>query len=159
MKIKNQELKQRQLLLEETDAKISQQKKELQLEIEERKKAEDALTESEDRFRSVVQTAGDAIINITRRKEMEGAEHDALVKSDILYHQLRQEHEIAANVFKNIINYDKLKLPNVRYYLSAMDTFCGDLVLSTSKPSGGFLRFAGILPGTAALRPLAAFPQ
>jgi len=60
-------------------------------------------------------------------------------KDQLAYHQMRveQEHEVAEKVFANIIRPSSLSVPNLKYLLSPVAIFNGDLLLAAPKPAGG----------------------
>jgi two-component system, HptB-dependent secretion and biofilm response regulator len=51
--------------------------------------------------------------------------------------RLMREHEVAKKVFDNIAHSGNLDHPNIKYSLSPMSVFNGDLLLCAAKPSGG----------------------
>ena len=60
-------------------------------------------------------------------------------RNEIQYYsdRLIQEQEVAKRVFDNIAHRGNLEKPNVKFLLSPMSVFNGDLLLCASKPSGG----------------------
>jgi len=75
-----------------------------------------------------------------------------------LYRKLRRDYEIAAKVFRNVIRRDDLQLKNVKYMLSSMDIFCGDLAVALPKSGGGLYAFLGDFTGHGLIAALGAIP-
>jgi len=75
-----------------------------------------------------------------------------------LYRQLRRDYEIAAKVFRKVIRRDDLQLKNVKYMMSSMDIFCGDLAITLPKPDGGLYAFLGDFTGHGLIAAIGAIP-
>jgi len=75
-----------------------------------------------------------------------------------LYRQLRHDYEVAAKVFRKVIRRDDLQLRNVKYLLSSMDIFCGDLAIALPKPDGGLYAFLGDFTGHGLIAAIGAIP-
>lgn len=76
-----------------------------------------------------------------------------------LHHdRLVHEQEVAKQVFDNIAHPGCIKAPNIKYLLSPMAVFNGDLVLASRKPSGGMLVFLGDFTGHGLPAAIGAMP-
>ncbi|KPA16458.1 chemotaxis protein CheY [Candidatus Magnetomorum sp. HK-1] len=80
------------------------------------------------------------------------------MKMEGLYRKLRHDYEVAAKVFRNVIRRDDLQLKNVKYMLSSMDIFCGDLAIALPKPNGGLYAFLGDFTGHGLIAAIGAIP-
>ena len=60
-------------------------------------------------------------------------------EDELAYHQARiqQEQRVTEGVFSNIVHPGCLDVPYIKYLLSAVAVFNGDLLLAALKPSGG----------------------
>ena len=76
-----------------------------------------------------------------------------------LHHdRLVHEQEVAKQVFDNIAHPGCIDAPNIKYLLSPMAVFNGDLVLASRKPSGGMLVFLGDFTGHGLPAAIGAMP-
>lgn len=70
--------------------------------------------------------------------------HDQL---DTLYQQLHREHEIAKQVFANVIRTDYIEFPHMKYFLCPMEIVGGDLILAAAGLTGNQFLFLGDFTG------------
>ncbi|MEE8398905.1 MAG: SpoIIE family protein phosphatase [Desulfobacterales bacterium] len=70
--------------------------------------------------------------------------HDQL---ETLYQQLHREHEIAKQVFANVIRTDYIEFSHMKYLLCPMEIVGGDLILAASGLSGNQFIFLGDFTG------------
>lgn len=76
-----------------------------------------------------------------------------------LHHdRLIHEQEVAKQVFDNIAHPGCISAPNIKYLLSPMAVFNGDLVLASRKPSGGMYVFLGDFTGHGLPAAIGAMP-
>jgi len=81
-------------------------------------------------------------------------------KDELAYHQMRveQEHAVAEKVFANIIRPSSLSVPNLKYLLSPVAIFNGDLLLAAPKPAGGQHVMVGDFTGHGLPAAIGAMP-
>jgi len=72
--------------------------------------------------------------------------------------RLIHEQEVAKQVFDNIAHPGCIDAPNIKYLLSPMAVFNGDLVLASRKPSGGMYVFLGDFTGHGLPAAIGAMP-
>ncbi len=70
--------------------------------------------------------------------------HDQL---ETVYQQLNREHEIAKQVFANVIRTDYIEFPHMKYLLCPMEIVGGDLILAAAGLSGNQFVFLGDFTG------------
>ncbi len=70
----------------------------------------------------------------------------------------RREQELAKKVFDNIAHMGCLDQLNIRYLLSPMSIFHGDVLLASRKPSGGLVVFLGDFTGHGLPAAIGAMP-
>ncbi len=82
-------------------------------------------------------------------------QHDELV-----HHQQRQlaEHEVAEQVFAKIVHRGSLDLPGIRYLISPVAIFNGDLLLAARRPAGGLHLLLGDFAGHGLPAAIGAMP-
>lgn len=71
---------------------------------------------------------------------------------------IETEQDVAHRVFQSIMNRDRLNLPNVRYSLSPMSVFNGDLLLVAEKPDGGTSLLIGDFTGHGLAASIGSLP-
>lgn len=81
-------------------------------------------------------------------------------RDQIQYHTDRMVHEqeVAKKVFDNIAHRGCLDSPNIRYILSPMSIFNGDMLLAAEKPSGGLHLMLGDFTGHGLPAAIGAMP-
>jgi CheY-like chemotaxis protein len=62
-------------------------------------------------------------------------------------HRLQQEHEIVEHIFSNALKYSWLDQNFIRYYVSPVSAFNGDVLLAERKPDGGLCVLLGDFTG------------
>ncbi|PCJ42363.1 MAG: fused response regulator/phosphatase [Moraxellaceae bacterium] len=96
-----------------------------------------------------------AFARMRRLHETVQAQRDEIVKhNDHLVH----EQQLAKVVFDNIAHSGCVDAPNIKYLLSPMAVFNGDLVLAARKPSGGMYVFLGDFTGHGLPAAIGAMP-
>ncbi|MBF0469570.1 MAG: SpoIIE family protein phosphatase, partial [Desulfamplus sp.] len=93
-----------------------------------------------------------------RLEQYSGVLKDANIKLELMNNKMRQEHDAASNLFQKVIQTNEQKCTNVKSIISSMENFCGDLVLSRSKPSGGLYLMLGDFAGHGLLAAIGALP-
>ncbi len=80
--------------------------------------------------------------------------------NELEYHQERllKEQEVAKTIFSNIAHAGCLNSPNIKYMLSPMAIFNGDLLLAARKPSGGMYIMLGDFTGHGLSAAIGAIP-
>lgn len=73
---------------------------------------------------------------VMRRSESYRAQYHERRELAYFRNMVETEQEIAHRVFQSIMDRDRLDLPNIRYSLSPMSIFNGDLLLAAEKPDG-----------------------
>ncbi|MEQ6341961.1 MAG: SpoIIE family protein phosphatase [Gammaproteobacteria bacterium] len=83
-----------------------------------------------------------------------------LQRDELVYHQDRilKEQEVAQKVFSNIMHSSSLSEPCIKYLLSPMALFNGDLLLAARKPSGGMRVMLGDFTGHGLSAAIGAIP-
>lgn len=77
----------------------------------------------------------------------------------MLYNErLLQEQQVAKKIFDNVTRLGCLNERNIRYLLSPMSVFNGDVLLASRKPSGGMLVFVGDFTGHGLPAAIGALP-
>lgn len=81
-------------------------------------------------------------------------------RDEILLHneRLLQEQQVAKKIFDNVTRLGCLAERNIRYLLSPMSVFNGDVLLASRKPSGGMLIFVGDFTGHGLPAAIGALP-
>ena len=72
--------------------------------------------------------------------------------------QLLQEQEVARQVFDNVAHAGCLDAPNIRYQVSPMSIFNGDILFASPKPSGGMHVLVGDFTGHGLPAAIGAMP-
>jgi PAS domain S-box-containing protein len=85
--------------------------------------------------------------DVSKRKRAEEALEEAHDKLDSLYTQLQHEHEIATQVFANVVRENDIDSGNLKVLLSPMDIVGGDLFLAAAGPSTSQYVFLGDFTG------------
>ena len=80
--------------------------------------------------------------------------------NELTYHQERllKEQEVAKTIFSNIAHAGCLNSSNIKYMLSPMAIFNGDLLLAARKPSGGMYIMLGDFTGHGLSAAIGAIP-
>ncbi len=80
--------------------------------------------------------------------------------NELEYHQERllKEQNVAKTIFSNIAHAGCLNSPNIKYMLSPMAIFNGDLLLAARKPSGGMYIMLGDFTGHGLSAAIGAIP-
>ena len=80
--------------------------------------------------------------------------------NELTLHQERllKEQEVAKTIFSNIAHAGCLNSPNIKYMLSPMAIFNGDLLLAARKPSGGMYIMLGDFTGHGLSAAIGAIP-
>ena len=73
---------------------------------------------------------------VIRRSDSFQAQYQERRKLAYFRNMIETEQDVAHRVFQSIMNRDRLNLPNIRYSLSPMSVFNGDLLLVAEKPDG-----------------------
>ena len=84
---------------------------------------------------------------LNKRKQAEEALREAHAKLESLYQQSQREHDIAKQVFANVVRTDHVQCRHMKHLLSPMDTVGGDLLLTLKGPSGSQYVFLGDFTG------------
>ncbi len=81
-------------------------------------------------------------------------------RDELRQHQkrLERERQLAKRLFNNIVHTDVLDRPNIRYRLSPMSLFSGDILLAAAKPSGGLHLLLGDFTGHGLAAATGALP-
>ncbi|MBF0397304.1 MAG: SpoIIE family protein phosphatase [Desulfobacterales bacterium] len=122
------------ICLKLTQQKLERQNIDLQREILERQKVEEILKETNEQLKSVLSQLS------FRNRELE------------------QEQEFAKNIFNNIINPSFINFANIKYLISPMSIFNGDLLLVTKNLSGGQYIIVGDFTGHGLKAAVGAIP-
>ena len=105
--------------------------------------------------RIILQAKIKAFASMRRLHETVQQQRDEIaVHHDRLVH----EQEVAKQVFDNIAHPGCISAPNIKYLLSPMAVFNGDLVLASRKPSGGMFVFLGDFTGHGLPAAIGAMP-
>ncbi len=81
-------------------------------------------------------------------------------RNELIQHQkrLERERQMAKRLFANIIHTGSLDRPNIKYLLSPMSLFSGDILLTAPKPSGGLHVILGDFTGHGLAAATGALP-
>ena len=81
-------------------------------------------------------------------------------RDQLSYHAkyIEREHEIAERIFKRIIRNDALDVPNIKFLLSPVALFNGDILLVAPKPRGGQHVMLGDFTGHGLSAAIGAMP-
>ncbi len=81
-------------------------------------------------------------------------------RNELIQHQkrLERERQMAKRLFANIIHTGSLDQPNIKYLLSPMSLFSGDILLAAPKPSGGLHVILGDFTGHGLAAATGALP-
>jgi len=81
-------------------------------------------------------------------------------RDELEYHQERllKEQDVAKTIFSNIAHAGCLTSPNIKYMLSPMAIFNGDLLLAARRPSGGMCIMMGDFTGHGLSAAIGALP-
>lgn len=81
-------------------------------------------------------------------------------RNELIQHQkrLERERQMAKRLFANIIHTGSLDQPNIKYLLSPMSLFSGDILLAAPKPSGGLHAMLGDFTGHGLAAATGALP-
>jgi len=81
-------------------------------------------------------------------------------RNELILHQkrLERERQMAKRLFANIIHTGSLDQPNIKYLLSPMSLFSGDILLAAPKPSGGVHVILGDFTGHGLAAATGALP-
>lgn len=81
-------------------------------------------------------------------------------RNELLQHQkrLERERQVAKRLFTNIVNTDSLNRPDIKYHLSPLSLFSGDILLAAPKPSGGVHVILGDFTGHGLAAATGALP-
>ncbi len=105
--------------------------------------------------RIILQAKIKAFASMRRLHETVQQQRDEIsLHNDRLIH----EQEVAKQVFDNIAHPGCIDAPNIKYLLSPMAVFNGDLVLASRKPSGGMYVFLGDFTGHGLPAAIGAMP-
>lgn len=105
--------------------------------------------------RIILQAKIKAFASMRRLHETVQKQRDEIsLHNDRLIH----EQEVAKQVFDNIAHPGCIEAPNIKYLLSPMAVFNGDLVLASRKPSGGMYVFLGDFTGHGLPAAIGAMP-
>lgn len=105
--------------------------------------------------RIILQAKIKAFASMRRLHETVQRQRDEIsLHNDRLIH----EQEVAKQVFDNIAHPGCIDAPNIKYLLSPMAVFNGDLVLASRKPSGGMFVFLGDFTGHGLPAAIGAMP-
>ena len=105
--------------------------------------------------RIILQAKIKAFASMRRLHETVQKQRDEIsLHNDRLIH----EQEVAKQVFDNIAHPGCINAPNIKYLLSPMAVFNGDLVLASRKPSGGMYVFLGDFTGHGLPAAIGAMP-
>jgi CheY-like chemotaxis protein len=119
-----------------------------------------------------VECGGDDFINKPYNHVILKAKVDAMARlsqlhstvltqhNELEYHQERllREQNVAKTIFSNIAHAGCLNSPNIKYMLSPMAIFNGDLLLAARKPSGGMYVMLGDFTGHGLSAAIGAIP-
>ena len=76
------------------------------------------------------------IERVERERRAEAALKEANENLGRLYNQLQQDHKIAEKVLAKMVHRGCLDAPNIKYLISPMAIFNGDMLLAARRPSG-----------------------
>ena len=81
-------------------------------------------------------------------------------RNELIRHQkrLERERQLAKRLFANIVHTGALEQPNIKYLLSPMSLFSGDILLAAPKPSGGLHVILGDFTGHGLAAATGALP-
>lgn len=81
-------------------------------------------------------------------------------RNELILHQkrLERERQLAKRLFTNIVHTGALDHPNIKYLLSPMSLFSGDILLAAPKPSGGLHVMLGDFTGHGLAAATGALP-
>ncbi len=81
-------------------------------------------------------------------------------RNELIQHQkrLERERQLAKRLFTNIVHAGSLDHPNIKYLLSPMSLFSGDILLAAPKPSGGLHVILGDFTGHGLAAATGALP-
>lgn len=119
-----------------------------------------------------VECGGDDFINKPYNHIMLKAKVDAMARlshlhstvvtqhNELEYHEERllKEQDVAKTIFSNIAHAGCLNSPNIKYMLSPMAIFNGDLLLAARKPAGGMYIMLGDFTGHGLSAAIGAMP-
>ena len=129
-------------------------------------------TSEKDGLVNCVESGGDDFLTKPYNPVLLQARIDALMRIRDLYstvhrqrdelaqHQKRLDRErlLAKRLFTNIVNTGSLDRPNIKYLLSPMSLFSGDILLAAPKPSGGLHVMLGDFTGHGLAAATGALP-
>lgn len=129
-------------------------------------------TSEKDGLVKCVESGGDDFLTKPYNPVLLQARIDALMRIRDLYstvhrqrdelaqHQKRLDRErmLAKRLFTNIVNTGSLDRPNIKYLLSPMSLFSGDILLAAPKPSGGLHAMLGDFTGHGLAAATGALP-
>ena len=105
--------------------------------------------------RIILQAKIKAFASMRRLHETVQAQRDEI---SLHHDRLIHEQRVAKQVFDNIAHPGCIDAPNIKYLLSPMAVFNGDLVLASRKPSGGMFVFLGDFTGHGLPAAIGAMP-
>ncbi len=105
--------------------------------------------------RTILRSKIDALLRVKTVYTKLQEQHDELV-----YHQkhIEHEHEIAERIFSKIIRTDALNVSNIKFLLSPVALFNGDILLVAPKPKGGQHIMLGDFTGHGLSAAIGAMP-
>ena len=105
--------------------------------------------------RTILRSKIDALLRVKKIHTKLQEQHDELV-----YHQkhIEHEHEIAERIFSRIIKTDSLGVDNIKFLLSPVALFNGDILLVAPKPKGGQHIMLGDFTGHGLSAAIGAMP-
>jgi serine phosphatase RsbU (regulator of sigma subunit) len=129
-------------------------------------------TSEKDGLVKCVESGGDDFLTKPYNPVLLQARIDALLRIRDLYstvhqqrdelaqHQKRldRERKLAKRLFANIVNTGSLDRPNIKYLLSPMSLFSGDILIAAPKPSGGLHVMLGDFTGHGLAAATGALP-
>ncbi|MDH5189887.1 MAG: SpoIIE family protein phosphatase [Gammaproteobacteria bacterium] len=105
--------------------------------------------------RTILRSKIDALLRVKKIYTTLQEQH-----AELVYHQqyIEREHEIAERIFKRIIRSDTLNVSNIKYLLSPVALFNGDILLVSPKPKGGQHIMLGDFTGHGLSAAIGAMP-
>lgn len=98
----------------------------------------------------------DASVRMKRMHQTLQKQRDTIAENN--QHMLHEQH-VAKAVFDNVAHSGCLDAPNIRYMLSPLAVFNGDVLLAARKPSGGMHIFLGDFTGHGLPAAIGAMPM